>query len=138
MINSLRSYYWQYYLLHPWEWVADFYKDIKYFFQRGLRGYADCDWWMLNDYLITWLPSALRDLAKGLHGCPNEFFDLKAKEGEECLAWEETLEVMAQGFDAKGKLLDDEDSSEEERKRLELDWELGSGLFIRWFGHLWD
>ncbi len=38
-------------------------KRIKWFIQRGTRGYADCDTWSLDSYIAGWLPSALRQFA---------------------------------------------------------------------------
>ena len=40
----------------------------------------------------------LRKLKQG-HGCPSDFFD-KERKNDECAKWHETLEEMAQGFEA--------------------------------------
>ena len=138
MINSGRIYNTEYYLLHPIVWLSDLWQDVRWFFQRGSRGWADCDWWMLNDYLIEWLPDALREMAEKNHGCTNELFD-HSREGDECWRWTEILIKMAEGFEAQGVLLDDfGDLTEVRRDELEEKWREGSELFIKYFPALWD
>jgi len=45
---------------------------IKWFYQRGQRGWADCDVWSVDYYLVRILPSMLRRLAVTSHGHPPE------------------------------------------------------------------
>lgn len=52
----------------------DIYYSIKYFIQRGRRGWANCDTWSLDSYLNGWLPSALRYLKAHKHGTPCSMF----------------------------------------------------------------
>lgn len=45
--------------------VAEPIMGIYDFWQRGRRGYADRDVWGLDEYITSWLPSALVQLANG-------------------------------------------------------------------------
>lgn len=74
-------------------------RQLKYFWQRGRRGYGDDDLWSFDSYLAEMLPKALRQLAKEKHGCPAEYYDDKAV-GDESHKWREELERMAQGFES--------------------------------------
>ena len=126
------TYSWQCYLKHPWRYIADLWRDLKAFVQRGRRGYADCDVWNLDDYLQAWLPAALRKLASDNCGYPVAF-------EENPDDWEKALLQMADGFDSLYKLNEEMPvpDSPIERELLEK-WERGSKLFIKHFGSLWD
>ncbi len=131
--------------------ILYFFRSIKWFFQRGIRGYADCDLWSFNDYLCRIIPPALRKLAKDGMGCPSEFFD-EERNNDECHRWNEALETMAQGFEAAKyigsmgyhKWVETEHGSH----HLEIDEEAinnakgkiekGLGLFAKHFLSLWD
>ena len=75
------------------------FRRIKYFIQRGMRGYSDEDLWDFDGYLSTIIAPAVRHLSKNSHGCPSDLFD-KDKKNDECHRWKEILEEIAQGFDA--------------------------------------
>ena len=45
------------------------FRSVRWFFQRGRRGWADCDIWNLDMYLTRILAHALPKLAEG-HGHP--------------------------------------------------------------------
>jgi len=51
-------------------YVKDRYREVKWFIQRGRRGYSDQDVWGIDTYLANWLPMALRQLSKTKHGIP--------------------------------------------------------------------
>lgn len=82
------------------------FRKIKWFFQRGVRGYADCDVWSFDTYLNTMVPKALRNLKKKHVGSPSEFYDESAAPNHETDRWIEALEAMAQGFEAAQFLKD--------------------------------
>lgn len=46
------------------------FNEIKYFIQRGIRGYSDRDVWGLDNYLNEVLSTALLQLNKDRNGCP--------------------------------------------------------------------
>jgi hypothetical protein len=87
--------------------VRDFPREVKWFFQRGRRGWADCDTWSLDGYMISWLPEALRHLAKNSRGCPPDLYDDKATGEDQCHKWIAVLEEMAAGFELMRKWEED-------------------------------
>ena len=142
----MRNFSWslEYYLLHPHVFIRDVYDSIKWFIQRGSRGYADCDVWSLDWYLTSFMPQALRDLKKQLHGTPvidtgrildsNDYNDIEALTIEE---WSATLERLAQTFEAARKVQDldypyNEIEAAQERVKKGLD------MFNEYFFSLWD
>lgn len=91
---------------NPWLKVIDFirrlfwkisyfpkylYYDVKYFTQRGRRGFSDRDLWNINDHLIMLIPSMIRAWQKkGLMGHPADL-----TEGQ----WSGILNEIAGGFE---------------------------------------
>lgn len=126
--------------------IKHIFQDIKWFCQRGKRGWADCDVWDFNDYLAGIIIAGLERLKKEHHGCSSEFWDEKV-ENDECHKWSETLEIMIQGFKAykdsydepkwiKGKFKQEIDSKKIDL--LEKKFQHGIKLFAKYFAHLWD
>lgn len=126
-------------------------KEIKWFIQRGRRGWADCDWWDMHSYIADMMPALIRKL-KGGSGCPSEFYKKEAV-NDECHKWSETLEEIAQGFEAAKflgtcgyqkwaegdkpgykKLETDYEAMENARKKMER----GLELFAKHYLNLWD
>jgi len=123
--------------------ISDVYKDVKWFIQRGSRGYADSDVWDIGYYLCKFLPKMIRSLNK--YGCPYEYYD-ESNKGDECKRWKLVLEEMAQGFEAGMELFDREiyyrfESSEDIKNKedvLRKKFEKGLELFCKNFFSLWD
>lgn len=128
------------------------FEELKYFIQRGRRGYSDRDLWNFDEYLYKIIPPALRHLAKRSFGCPSELWDEKDKNNE-CHKWSEILEEIAQGFEAakeidtsfgcqyKKELKDGAYTYEYDKKRAKLlteKFERGMDLFKKYFLNLWD
>ena len=106
---------------------------VRFFFQRGFRGYADIDWWNLNDYLSEWIPGALRKIRDG-HGYPGR------GEADTPEKWRKILNKMIKGFEAY-KEKDNLRADKNYLKRWEkLDKEQKEGMreFIKWYDSLWD
>ena len=55
-----------------WYKLTNVPKEIKWFIQRGKRGWAECDVWGLNTYLARVIEETTGQLAKEAHGCPME------------------------------------------------------------------
>jgi hypothetical protein len=85
-------------------------REVKWFLQRGRKGWADCDIWSLDNYLSCWLPDALRRLKETKHGIPSGMF-----EAEDCdvdgnpseagmergeTRWDAIMDKMIAGFEA--------------------------------------
>ncbi len=105
--------------------------EIKWFFQRGKRGWADCDLWALDDYLAGWLPNALTELRKYQHGYPSELTFKK---------WQAIEKQMIKSFQAVQKINDlpPNNSYYKNYKKLKKEFEKGGKLFIKYFFSLWD
>lgn len=73
-------------------------RKIKYFIQRGCRGYSDEDTYDFWNHLTSIIPPAVRQLKQGI-GCPSEYWDGE-KKNDECHKWRDVLEEIAQGFEA--------------------------------------
>lgn len=100
---------------------------IKWFIQRGTRGYADCDVWDLDSYICTWLPKALRQLRDTGCGYPME---------ETAKKWKDILTQMADGFEAHNLSLELPDNKEFKKQNTKL--KNGLKLFTKYFNCLWD
>jgi len=123
---------------------------IKYFIQRGERGYSDEDTWSLQSYLAEIIPPIVRRYKEG-SGCPGELYD-KSRKNDECWKWNEILEEIAQGFEASVWLSDikfmkymkgtkgsyELGIDEKARKEMSDKFDVGLQLFARWFPSLWD
>jgi len=113
------------------------FKEIKYFIQRGKRGYSDRDLWNFSDYLSEMMPKVLRHY-KGNVGCPSNFYDKEAINNE-YHKWDETLEAIAQGFEA-AKYLNEHTFIKDldKQKNLEEKMKLGLNLFVENYLSLWN
>ena len=58
----------KWYLTHPWKWVKELFRNIKFAWQRATRGYCDGDVWSIDSWLLALLPDMLRDLANDAVG----------------------------------------------------------------------
>lgn len=45
-------------------------REIKWFFQRGIRGYADCDCWAIDEYFDRVIIPMIKSLKEGKNGYP--------------------------------------------------------------------
>lgn len=91
-------------------------RELKWFIQRGRRGWANCDVWSLDTYLSGWLPSALRHLKETKHGVPIGCVDSGDRDG--CgnsseagmkraeARWNAILDTMIAGFEAAQRIQD--------------------------------
>jgi hypothetical protein len=122
-------------------------RRIKWFFQRGRRGWAHNDTWDLDSYLCSWMPDALRHLAEGVHGCPAELYD--KEDDDACHRWREILIQMADGFEAARRVVEDQNYTEVDGEYdLEIScakddadrekFKAAIALFEKYFFNLWD
>ena len=121
------------------------YRDIKYFIQRGRRGYSDSDVWDLDGYLAEWLPKALKHLRTTGMSYPGQ--------GISIAQWKQILLKMEKGFKSHNKINEGDFMVEKYKKkngrpmffydkkrlaRYEKDVKEGMKLFVKYFGQLWD
>lgn len=132
--------------------LREWYLEVKYFIQRGRRGYSDRDLWDFDSYLSEIIPPAVRHLAKNASGCPGETWDVK-QVNNECHVWKEILEEIAQGFEAATQIKSlsrfskwlkteegfyDHKVEKEKDKQLAAKFDKGMELFAKYFLNLWD
>lgn len=128
------------------------FKEIKYFIQRGRRGWSDRDAWDIDQYIAEMIPPMVRRIAKNGMGCPQEFYDNTCK-NDECHKWNDTLEEIAQGFEAAVQIknlsrycrwlktpegLYDHVYEKGRDKQLAKKFDRGMELFSKYFLNLWD
>ena len=124
----------KYSLTHPWVIIANYWREVKWFIQRGLYGVSDCDVWSFDYYLCEILASGLEELSHGIsypgHGEMNTY-----------KKWRDALKLNAKRFqnvidyEDEG-CLNDKNYSKGKQVYHELDeaWKFIS----KWFGNLWD
>ena len=127
------------------------FKEIKWFIQRGKRGFSDQDCWDVNSYLCDIIPPMVRNIKKNHSGCPDILYD-KKKKNNECWKWEEILEEIAQGFEAARSIENMEyfqfkknkDGNythwidKKKQENLTKKFDRGISLFVEHFWGLWD
>jgi hypothetical protein len=102
---------------------------VKYFVQRGLRGWANCDTWSLYDYLNEVLPEAIGHLKYHTHSIPMSITE------EE---WNKILTEIQVGFFASRSIADAKYENRGQLKELTKTQNKGLHLFAKWYGDLWD
>ena len=122
----------KYALIRAWAWIAHgVWRDIKSFYQRGVRGYSDVDVWDLGYYVASWMPEAIRKLKDDngcMAGCPS---GLKSRK-----EWEKILEQMAKGFEAVNARA--EFPPIKRYEKLDKIMKTGLSLFAEWIEALWN
>jgi hypothetical protein len=72
--------------------------EIKYFYQRGKRGWADCDVWNFYVYNARVCKEAISKLKKIKHGIPHEVWNEGKKEKQAVKEWNNILDKMIKTF----------------------------------------
>ena len=124
---GLFGWNYTYLLTHPWVVIEESYYRIKWFIQRGYRGYADCDAWSLDYYLAGWMPAALKRLENNKIGCPC---------GMTPRGWRTRLRIMRDGFEAARAMGDIFDAKQYRQLKRRLD--KGLKVFSVHYLSLWD
>lgn len=85
--------------------IKDFIDNIKWFIQRGKRGYSDFDIWQFDYYLSEMIPKALKHLKKIQHILPT----WKSGEKEEVAQkrWYNIMDNMIYTFEIANKISND-------------------------------
>ena len=104
--NSYQKFCW------PWwrEYLtpSNYWCTLKYFCQRGYRGYAECDHWDADSYFETVMHGVIRDLRDHNNGFPAHLSDYpmgeNPKDGEAqdtgAEKWQAILNEIVEGFEA--------------------------------------
>ena len=108
----------------------DTYNEIKYFIQRGCRGYSDRDVWNLCSYLSDNISNSLKSLEKNRHSYPMNLTDKQFKTilSDIIFTFEKEKEITEYDSYPNTKL------SKEELARYNRGWR----LFKKYFRSLWD
>lgn len=117
-------------IFNPYVWKSiiekplDLYLSIKWFIQRGKRGFADCDTWDFDIYLAKVIKEGVSQLKEEKYGLP---CDLEEDE------WNKILDSIIYTFTEEENILDKNPYDNfDERK------EKGWRLFREHFHSLWD
>jgi len=131
-----KLFHWKYAPLRWFKWWMNVPREIKWFFQRGVRGYAECDVWDLDSHITNILVPALKELKRlkktGFGGCPTGLYDPKNKRNH-CKKWHDELDTMIEGFKAHQKMM--------QWDRIEINqviFNKGMKSFSKYYPHLWD
>jgi len=112
-----------------WYFFKDLPNNIKWFFQRGWRGYADCDVWNFDCYFLSIAIPALKMFKSEMSGHPHV---LTYEE------WKNIIQEIIDGFEAGEKARDEIIADENDLKKLNKKFKKATNLFAKWFWHFWD
>lgn len=143
MWNSL-PYRKSYYAKKPHILIRHLSQEVKWFLQRGKRGWADCDVWGFDQYIAGVISAAVKQLQVENHGHPTNVCDCTHDDSYTHVncngsgVWEQILGQISDGFAAAK---DDNDFSSiciefDADRRTRFDG--GMAAFHKYFFNLWD
>jgi hypothetical protein len=106
-------------------------REIKWFYQRGKRGWADCDTWGLDSHLSRVIRDSVDYLRTHTHGHPGDITEQE---------WEDILLEISVGMQATLDLIElNYDTSDKGQEQLLMSLHKRSLHLVkeRWFS-LWD
>lgn len=130
--------------LHPLERLSDGLREVKWFLQRGRRGWADRDVWGLDGYLARVISESVAYLEKTTIGYPTPKAEWPWPDevGEQAnREWHETLRAISGGF---GSVSEGDYHVEDAEGNFVLppivkpEYERAKALFAEHFWSLWD
>ena len=129
ILYILREFYYKLYRLWNHK-ISMIPRRIKWFFQRGKRGYSDNDVWNFDSYLAEVISKGCKQLAKEKHGYPSNLTLEK---------WEEILNSLSKKFEEYTKIIYLEEGYETVSPE-EFDKKMDEmiNLLKNHFTHLWD
>src|SRR5271163_1552002 len=105
--------FWTNHWLCNWD---NIYREVKFAYQRVVRGWDDRAVWSVDYWLDDMMPAVLRQLKEDKHGTPSEMFptgpefmdeDGNANESGWAIAnarWDEIMDKMIAGFEASRRV----------------------------------
>jgi len=137
--KSLCGYRASHTITHPWIFLQEGWRQIRWAWQRVFTGYDERVIWSIDLYLAKMLPKWMRKLKREKAGVPMMAFykeDLRDPSGNipdsavelARMCYDDVLEEIAVGFDTYKENKDSENA--EFIKAFEL--------FRTWFGTFWD
>ena len=131
------------------------YRNIKWFIQRGKKGYADCDVWDFDNYLSKIISNGLIDLKSQVHGVPCHP-NFSSKDGKDIYLdkWKTVLDEIIWTFEVVQKIINAEwlylNSKKRNNTKMKefgyyimskeecLRYRSGWKLFQKYYFNLWD
>lgn len=125
ILDFLQSYYYE--VGRKSKIPGDTYRNIKWFIQRGKRGYSDADIWGFDYYLSEVIVKGLKDLQKQVHGSPcgtigTQSISIEDKDTKEITEWKKIIGEIIWTFEATSKIQEHDwmfVSDERRRKTME-------------------
>lgn len=104
--NDYNPRYWRWYT--HWLDPRNYWREAKYFWQRGTRGWADCDVWSMDGHLCDIIVPMLQQLRENKLGFPESLITAECPEEQAAGKWDGMLEAMIKGFTAGRCIISDE------------------------------
>lgn len=108
--------------------IKDKFRELKWFYQRGKRGFSDYDLWDMDDYLLEVLPEMLKKFRSLKNSYPMKFKSMRD--------WQKVLKEMETGF-RKVRKLDQSMRFKDYEKKTEI-FQKNMKLLTKHFFNLWD
>lgn len=134
--------YWHY-VRKPWEYFECLYRTLRWFYQRGTKGYCERDVWSLDCHLTSYMGNALRDLAGQVQGTPiidtgRVFTDPNDCDTFTIEEWKATILYLAETFDIGRSMEDFKYLTTDDYQNAKKRFDHGMAMFSEYFFYLWD
>lgn len=129
--------------------IKQFFKNIKYAWQRATRGFSDPDCWEFDSYLSRIISGGLKTLDKNRHGFPTELYSqLGEEDGDQ--EWSKILSEISAKMEKYEQLKSSEyppgnlppeaimEWYENNQKEAENAWNGAIDLLKKWHNDMWD
>ena len=129
--------------------IKQFFKNIKYAWQRATRGFSDPDCWEFDSYLSRIISGGLKTLDKNRHGFPTELYSqLGEEDGNQ--EWSKILSEISAKMEKYERLKSSEyppgnlppeaimEWYETNQKEAENAWNGAIDLLKKWHNDMWD
>lgn len=129
--------------------IKQFFKNIKYAWQRATRGFSDPDCWEFDSYLSRIISGGLKTLDKNRHGFPTKLYSqLGEEDGNQ--EWSKILSEISAKMEKYEQLKSSEyppgnlppeaimEWYENNQKEAENAWNGAIDLLKKWHNDMWD
>ena len=129
--------------------IKQFFKNIKYAWQRATRGFSDPDCWEFDSYLSRIISGGLKTLDENRHGFPTELYSqLGEEDGNQ--EWSKILSEISAKMEKYERLKSSEyppgnlppetimEWYENNQKEAENAWNGAIDLLKKWHNDMWD
>lgn len=135
--------------------IKDFFDNVKWFIQRGKRGWADCDAWDTDTYLAAIIPAMVKSLKVNGYGLPTLTEDKSERQAED--EWNNILDDIIFAWESHKKMAEGDWLYSTAKTRTKMEnvakncihvylmtkeecerYRKGMQLFIKYLSNLWD